>query len=119
MQHERAQARIPSAAIEREELVKLTDVVPGAVGIAARGALHRLRLAVDIDLVRVVAAVLRTALVRTARRHLAVAPVVRITPLARRARLPALERVVLGLLGEHAVLLVHGAADLAADDAAD
>src|SRR6476661_6552057 len=94
------------------------DIAPGAVWIAAGRAAHRLGLTVDVNLVGIVAAISAAAAVRLARNDFAVTAVFGIAPSDRPARLTALERVQLSTLSEDAVLVVHRAADGAADDSA-
>src|SRR5262245_61744945 len=92
---------------------------PGAVGVAAGGAAHGPRPAVDVDPVHEVAAVHGAALVRGFRDHLAIAAVVGIAPVHRFAGVPSLPGLVLGLPSKLAIALIERAADLVADDAAD
>src|SRR5437016_11958737 len=95
------------------------DLGPGAVGVAAGGAAHGLRTAVDPNTMHEVAALRTAAVVIVLDDDLAVTAVVRIAPAHRLARRPAIPGVELGLAGELAVTLIERATDLVADDAAD
>src|SRR5262245_52357818 len=99
---------------------RLADDLPGAVGLAASGAVGALRLAVDDDRRLVLAAILALRILVGVLRHaVAVVAVVRVVPTGVLPVRLALERVQFGLAGILPILLVQRAADLIADQATD
>ena len=81
--------------------------------------MHLLRTAVDIYGVGVIAAVIGAALVGLTRHDVAVAAVIWIAPLPGDTGISALQGLELRFAGQLPVTLIHRAADLAADEAAD
>src|SRR5262245_45663100 len=95
------------------------DCDPGAVGIAAGGAAGELRLAVDVDRVRVLPAGHGIALVGRTWNDGATAACIIIAPAYRRAGRARLERLDLRLIGARAILVIERSADAVADQSTD
>ncbi len=114
-----SETRLTPVNGSRLEARTLTDVLPRPVRIAASRAAHLLRAAVHIDGVGIIAAIFRAALIRLTWHDLAIASIVGVFPLTRRAGRAALQRFKLGLLRELPVALIQAAPDFATNDAAD
>src|SRR6266566_4906188 len=91
---------------------------PGAVRIAASVAASDLRLAVDIDGVRIGPALQSVGLIGGTRNHRSITTGIRILPRHRRTRLSAFERLHLRRIGAPLVVVVHAGADAIADQTA-
>src|SRR6476620_1603987 len=92
---------------------------PRAVRVATGVAARDLRLAVAIDRVGVLPALLSVGLVGGAGNHRSIPARVRVLPGDRRARFSAFERLHLCRIGALLVVIVHGGADAIAEQAAD
>src|SRR5262249_49062981 len=97
----------------------LRHSLPGAVRLAAGGAAHRLRPAVDIDRVAVLPARHTGALIGGTGDHSAVAPGILVAPAHRRARRSGVERLHLRRIGTGAIIVIERSTDAVADQPAD
>src|SRR5919108_659243 len=88
--------------------IRSGDRNPSAIGITARGTARNLRLAVDIDGVGVLAALLPIRLVVRSRYHRTVATGIRIAPRHHRTWPSSFQRLDLGRIGALLVFIIHG-----------
>src|SRR5262245_41030824 len=96
-----------------------SDRGPGPIRIAASAAARDLRLAVDVDRVRVLAALQTVGLMGGSWDDPAIAAGIRIAPWHRCAGFPALQRLHLRRIGAPLVFVVHRRADAIADQSTD
>src|SRR4029079_488884 len=94
--------------------IRSTRRRPGAVRFATGRAAFDLRLGVDVDRVRVLAARAAIGLIGGARDDVPVAPGIRIAPGDRRPRRAALQRLNLGSVGAALIVIIERGADATA-----